>query len=139
MRFTEINVFGVYVAPMAVEFVGKDAAQDQGSPKSEGGRLVRVLFAVFCSGADGSCARLRFRAAIKSITGDGVDTARGFQPPVQCCLIGDVLWSCAGSTRKAPRWDGVNGPRWRPARNAAATPYSEEVAVGYPITDRTSL
>ena len=27
---------------------------------------------------DGSCARLRFRAAIKSITGDGVDTARGF-------------------------------------------------------------
>jgi hypothetical protein len=23
------------------------------------------------------------------------------------CLIGDVLWSCAGSTRKAPRWDGV--------------------------------
>jgi hypothetical protein len=36
-----------------------------------------VLFAVLCSGADGSCARLRFRAAIKSITGDGVDTARG--------------------------------------------------------------
>jgi hypothetical protein len=29
------------------------------------------------------------------------------QPPVQRCLIGDVLWSCAGSTRKAPRWDGV--------------------------------
>ena len=23
------------------------------------------------------------------------------------CLIGDVLWSRAGSTRKAPRWDGV--------------------------------
>jgi hypothetical protein len=39
--------------------------------------LVRLLFAVFCSGADGSCARLRFRAAIKSMTGDGVDTARG--------------------------------------------------------------
>jgi acetyl-CoA synthetase len=37
--------------------------------------LVRFLFAVLCSGADGSCARLRFRAAIKSITGDGVDTA----------------------------------------------------------------
>ena len=39
--------------------------------------MVCFLFAVLCSGADGSCARLRFRAAIKSITGDGVDTARG--------------------------------------------------------------
>jgi hypothetical protein len=36
--------------------------------------LARFLFAVLCSGADDSCARLRFRAAIKSITGDGVDT-----------------------------------------------------------------
>jgi hypothetical protein len=26
--------------------------------------LVRFLFAILCSGADGSCARLRFRAAI---------------------------------------------------------------------------
>jgi hypothetical protein len=39
--------------------------------------LVRFLFAVLCSGADGSCTRLRFRAAIKSITGNGVETARG--------------------------------------------------------------
>ena len=39
--------------------------------------MVCFLFAVLCSGADGSCARLRFRAAIKSITGDGADTARG--------------------------------------------------------------
>jgi len=26
------------------------------------------------------------------------------QPPVQRCPIGDVLWSCAGSTRKALQW-----------------------------------
>jgi hypothetical protein len=44
-----------------------------------------------CSGADGSCARLRFRAAIKSITGDGVDTARGLMvspfvfASISCC------------------------------------------------------
>ena len=53
--------------------------------------LARLLFDVRCSGADGSCARLRFRAAIKSITGDGVDTARGLMgspfilASISCC------------------------------------------------------
>jgi hypothetical protein len=39
--------------------------------------LVCFLFAVLFSGAESSCARLRFRAVIKSITDDGVDAARG--------------------------------------------------------------
>ena len=54
--------------------------------------MVRLRFAVFCSGADGSCARLRFRAAIKSMTGDGVDIVAH---PTDL----DQLWYKPSSTR----------------------------------------
>jgi hypothetical protein len=54
----------------------QDPPGDSLQPEA-GAFLVCFLFAVLCFGADGSCARLRFRAAIKSITGDGVDTVRG--------------------------------------------------------------
>jgi len=50
-----------------------------------------LLFAALCSGADGSCARLRFKAAIKSITGNGVGSGRGLMvspfifASISCC------------------------------------------------------
>jgi hypothetical protein len=51
----------------------------------------RFLFAVRCSGAPGSSARLRFKAAIKSITGDGIGTTFGLMispfifASISCC------------------------------------------------------
>ena len=53
---------------------------------------------------------------LNRVAGDDVDTARGFQPPVRCFLIGDVPGRVPASTRKAPRWDGVNDLAGAPAQ-----------------------